>query len=153
MINFNQFSESLSYFCIHLRRNSVFTHFCRIFFIANLRTLGKFLDPQILLGERSGTFRYSGQAYYSKTQVTTADLVMPQTMVVSLLSWSPHSVLPQSTTFPKLFPTPVCQQSAPYPAVSAPAPSWRLAAWPPSQRIELQRWTGIHQCDASQKPC
>ena len=27
--------------------------------IANLRTLGKFLDPQILPGERSGTFRDS----------------------------------------------------------------------------------------------
>ena len=32
--------------------------------IANLRTLGKFLDPQILPGERSGTFRDSGNGEY-----------------------------------------------------------------------------------------
>ena len=38
--------------------------FVSLYMIANLCMLGKFLDPQILLGERSGTFRDSGFAAF-----------------------------------------------------------------------------------------
>ena len=46
--------------------------------IANLRTLGKFLDPQILPGERSGTFRDS--AYLDNclsSKLITRDFTAP----------------------------------------------------------------------------
>ena len=57
--------------------------------IANLRILGKFLDPQILPGERSGTFRDSVRHKIRVCQFMEATGSRLTWAVCSVTSWGP----------------------------------------------------------------